>query len=822
MSSFFRTAKSLSLTLIAGLLLLFAAGCGESADVTVDKIRVVDGAEQCTLPGQPYARPVKLELLGPQKPGMLGGQGNRAPAAGAVVFFEPADGSDLKVEPATATTDEGGGVTINVTAGKTTGDQYLRVIPKDYPGKSITLRFITGMRIDGDERQYRTGSVTVEPLSVKLVKPDGSPATGIPVNFDLLSTSEGASTSAKILTPIAVTNADGVAETDVQLGDKTGIYNIGISVLNPEEGFLIQNKTVKLLGFNVLSVVIAVLGGLALFIFGMELMGDGIQKIAGENMKKVLQFFARNGIVAVLAGTLVTAVIQSSSATTVMVIGFINAGLLNLTQAIGIIFGANIGTTVTAQIISFNLSGLALPAITIGFVITLSKRRSAKGWGESILGFGLLFFGMTMMSDELKLLADFPGFREAFRWFDCAPAAIGGWMPIGAVLGTILIGLVATMLIQSSSAAMGIVLALAAGGLINFWTAVPLLIGTNIGTTVTAQLASLTANRVAKQAALAHTLFNVFGALLMLVLFYVPFGPQRIPIFLYFINEITPGNVFAPDPQNIERHIAMAHTFFNVAVVVLLLPFLSQFAKLCNRLLPIPADEKIHIQPLEPNLLATPSIALKQAVSAIHTMVEDAWKMVDQAVNMHFIAGVSDKEKYEALAQAEERIDAMQAEVTAYLVQITRRPLTEPQSELVPLLMHCTNDAERIADHTALILQLTDRLLKTGKKVSLSGKKDLRKLWNVLDDQARNTISALGSTNPEQVKFALKDERRLQKMAAKLEDAHTERLRKGKCQLANAVIFIEMLGEMTKIGERLTNIAERTPEIQKHYIELQK
>ena len=475
MSSFFRTAKSLSLTLIAGLLLLFAAGCGESADATVDKIRVVDGAEQCTLPGQPYARPVKLELLGPQKPGMLGGQGNRAPAAGAVVFFEPADGSDLKVEPATATTDEGGGVTVNVTAGKTTGDQYLRVIPKDYPGKSITLRFITGMRIDGDERQYRTGSVTVEPLSVKLVKPDGSPATGIPVNFDLLSTSEGASTSAKILTPIAVTNADGVAETDVQLGDKTGIYNIGISVLNPEEGFLIQNKTVKLLGFNVLSVVIAVLGGLALFIFGMELMGDGIQKIAGEIMKKVLQFFARNGIVAVLAGKLVTAVIQSSSATTVMVIGFINAGLLNLTQAIGIIFGANIGTTVTAQIISFNLSGLALPAITIGFVITLSKRRSAKGWGESILGFGLLFFGMTMMSDELKLLADFPGFREAFRWFDCAPAAIGGWMPIGAVLGAILIGLVATMLIQSSSAAMGIVLALAAGGLINFWTAVPLL-----------------------------------------------------------------------------------------------------------------------------------------------------------------------------------------------------------------------------------------------------------------------------------------------------------------------------------------------------------
>ena len=418
------------------------------------------------------------------------------------------------------------------------------------------------------------------------------------------------------------------------------------------------------------------------------------------------------------------------------------------------------------------------------------------------------------------MLADFPDFRNAFQWFDCRPAAFGGWMPIGAVLGAILIGLVATVLIQSSSAAMGIVLALAAGGLINFWTAVPLLIGTNIGTTITAMLAAITANRVAKQAAVAHTLFNLFGAVLMLVLFYVPYGPQRIPVFLYFINAITPGNVFAPDPQNIERHIAMAHTFFNVAVVLLLLPFINQFARLCNWLLPIPANEKIRIQPLEPNLLSTPSVALKQSVSVIRMMVEDSWKMVDQAVNMHFIAGVSDADRYKALAEAEERIDAMQAEVTAYLVQITRRQLTEPQSELVPLLMHCTNDAERIADHTELILQLTDRLLKTGKKVSLSGKKDLRKLWNVLDDQARNTISALGSTSPEQIKFAMKDERRLQKMAAKLEAAHTERLRKGKCQLANAVIFIEMLGEMTKIGERLSNIAERTPEIQKHYIEL--
>lgn len=818
MPSRLRVVPYFRLLLLTGLVFL-AAGCGETDNRTVDKIRIVNGAEQCALPGENFSQPLRIELLGPNESGMLGGEGSRAPVAGAVVHFVPVDGSDLKVEPLSAKTDEGGGLAVTVTAGRATGDQYLKIIPADFPGKAITLRFITGMAVGGGEKQYRTGTVGARPLSVKLVRTNGAPASGVPVHFDLLATAEGSGTSARILTPEAMTGADGVAETEVLLGKKSGVYNIGISVADPEQGFMIRDKKVRLLGFDAVAVVIAVLGGLALFVFGMELMGSGIQRIAGENMKRVLQFFARNGIVAVLAGTLVTSVIQSSSATTVMVIGFINAGLLNLTQAIGIIFGANIGTTVTAQIISFNLSGMALPAITIGFVISLSKRRTIKGWGETILGFGLLFFGMMLMSDELKMLADFPDFRDAFRQFDCQPVPMG-WMPIGPVLGAIMIGLVATMLIQSSSAAMGIVLALAAGGLINFWTAVPLLLGTNIGTTITAMLAAITANRVAKQAALAHTMFNVFGVLLMIVLFYVPYGPQRIPIFLYFINAITPGNVFAPDPQNIERHIAMAHTFFNVTVVILLLPFIRQFARFCAWVLPIPADAKIKFQPLEPNLLATPSVALKQAVSVIRTMVEDSWKMVDQAVNMHFIAGVSDAAKYKALAEAEARIDALQAEVTAYLVQITRQPLTDPQSELVPLLMHCTNDAERIADHTELILQLTDRLLKTGKKVSLTGKKDLRKLWNVLDDQARNTIAALGSTNPEQVKFALKDEKRLQKMAVKLEAAHTERLRKGKCQLTNAVIYIEMLGELTKIGERLSNIAERTPEIQKHYIEL--
>ena len=250
-------------------------------------------------------------------------------------------------------------------------------------------------------------------------------------------------------------------------------------------------------------------------------------------MKAIIQLFARNRFVGLLAGAGVTAVIQSSSATTVMVIGFINAGLLNLAQSIGIIFGTNIGTTITAQIVAFDISALALPAIIVGLLLFFIPYRNCRGIGETVLGFGFLFLGMVMMSDELTRIADFRIVTDLFARFDCTP--VDGVMPFGAVLGALLIGLVVTMIIQSSSASTGIVIALGAGGLINLYTALPLVLGANIGTTVTAQLAAIPANRVAKQAALAHTLFNVIGTVIMLVFFYVPWGSSGIPVFFHIV-----------------------------------------------------------------------------------------------------------------------------------------------------------------------------------------------------------------------------------------------------------------------------------------------
>ena len=301
MPSRLRVLPYFRLLLLAGFFLL-AAGCGETDNRTVDKIRIVNGAEQCALPGEAFSQPLRIELLGPNEPGLLGGKGSRAPVAGAAVHFVPVDGSDLKVEPKIAKTDEGGGVTVTVTAGRTTGDQYLKIIPADFPGKAVTLRFITGMKITGNEKQYHTGTVGTRPISVKLIRPDGTPAAGVPVNFDLLATAEGSATTARILTPEAMTGADGVAETEVELGKKSGVYSIGISVSDPKQGFMIRDKKVRLLGFDAVGVVIAVLGGLALFVFGM--IGKGARNAAVNDAMRqygAVYFAATGGAGALIA-----------------------------------------------------------------------------------------------------------------------------------------------------------------------------------------------------------------------------------------------------------------------------------------------------------------------------------------------------------------------------------------------------------------------------------------------------------------------------------------------------------------------------------------
>jgi len=318
-----------TLTLSAAVLVAFAA-CSKTDAVKskkVSEIKILQGAEQCALPGEKFSKLLRIELLGKKESGLLGGKGENPPVSKVKVLFVPIDGSDLKLSKTSAVSDAGGSVSVQVTAGKKIGDQYLKVIAKD---KSTTVRFITGISITGGNQECNTKQLMQDPLIVKVVNSQGKAAKGVPVYFNLTSVPK--KSKAKLQKSCVVTNDEGIAENNLKVGSKTGEYNINVEVADAKNNLHIRGINVRELGLNLWSVVISVLGGLAIFIFGMKQMSDGLQKVAGEKMKQILHFFTSNRFVAVLAGTFITAVIQSSSATTVMVIGFVNARNSNKTS----------------------------------------------------------------------------------------------------------------------------------------------------------------------------------------------------------------------------------------------------------------------------------------------------------------------------------------------------------------------------------------------------------------------------------------------------------------------------------------------------------
>ena len=859
-----RFASGIVSLLLSFLLIAVFSACDGSSEGShkIGRLDVIYGTDQSTIPGAEFERDIRVEVRGVTDDDSSG-SGKQRLLAGEPVKFEAAEDSDLEITQISEETDVVGVVRAKIKAGHKVGDNYVKITPLNDPDKSVLVRMTVGAKIENAERQGMTNEVMGEPLVIKVVDADGNPVENAPVYFSVKSAPRSKS-QPKVLTPEVRTDKNGLAQTFVRLGGETGEYHFSVEVADPAHGIYIRALDARMLGIDMFSVCMSMVGGIAFLIFGMLRLSRGLQNIAGEKMQQVLQFFSKNSILGVIAGAFVTAVIQSSAATTIMVLGFINAGLLNLVQAIGIIFGANIGTTMTAQLISFNLSGLALPAVALGFVLmTFTKKRNLQGWGNAIFGFGMLFFGMSMMSTQMSILGTFPSFLHLFSLIDCAPKTPDGFMPLLPILGAIGIGMVAVFLVSASAAVIGIILALSAAGLVNFYTAVPLLIGTNIGTTINACLASITANRVAKQAALAHFLFNFFGAVLMVVLLYIPVGAERTPFFLYIVNAITPGDAFAAVPQNLERHIAMAHTIFNVLTVLAIMPVLKPFAHLCETLIPGDKTKPVSTRTLEPLLLRTPAMAIEQSIIEIRKMVELSWSMIDRAVNHHFRAAHVDEKEFEQLEADEQQVDKMQSDITNYLVQITRQHLSNPQSNLIPLLMHCTNDAERIADHTANIMRLTKRLSKVDTKLSDVAQDNLNSLWDLLSSQAENVKLALSHKKDENevgIRSALEGERKLNKLAHKYEknikammaeqareqqqeaahvasdaeanereinelakqyeQVHVERRNKGECAVDASVIFIEMLWELERIGDHLVNIAQRAPEMQKFYINI--
>ena len=429
-----------------------------------------------------------------------------------------------------------------------------------------------------------------------------------------------------------------------------------------------MDKTTLLLPF-----FSGVIGGLGLFFFGMQFMSEGLKNIAGDKLKKILHMATKIPIIGILAGASVTCLIQSSSATTVIVVGFVNAGLLVLKQAICVVMGANIGTTFTAWIVSsmsvFKITNYALPAIGIGLcLMKLGKTKNTKFWGQTIMGFGLLFIGLSFMKDSFAPLKQSEWIKNIFINLSHNP-----------ILG-VLTGIIFTILLQSSSATIAIVQILAFNGVIGLDSAIPIILGDNIGTTITAQMASFGANLAAKRTAMSHTLFNVIGTIYMLFLVYTGW-------FIKIIDFFIPGDFFA---INIMVCIAIIHSAFNIINTIVFYPFISWLEKASIWLVPKRKDSiELGPQYLEKNLLSTPSIALEQAKKETIYMLHLAKKFVINSTKTFLN---KDKKNNKATKDIENALDKLQSEIIQYLVELSKKNLTEEDAEVLPVLIHSVND----------------------------------------------------------------------------------------------------------------------------------
>lgn len=525
------------------------------------------------------------------------------------------------------------------------------------------------------------------------------------------------------------------------------------------------------------ELIFGIIGGLGLFIYGIRLMGEGLQKAAGDKMRRLLKALTTNPLMGATVGAGVTSLIQSSSATTVMTVGFVNAGLMSLKQAIGVMFGANIGTTITAQIIAFKLTDYALPILGIGFAVHFfSKRRFWKFLGLFLLGFGMLFLGLNIMTGVVKPLGASPMVRQAFLRFSTNP-----------LLG-IVTGMIVTMMVQSSSVTVGLVLTLASVGLLDLNAAIPLILGDNIGTCVTAMLASIGTTISAKRTAVAHVMFNVLGTIIVISL---------LPLY---------KNLIVLTSSDIARQCANAHTLFNVINAIIFLPMVGLFAKAITKMVP-GKDVVIEVGPkyLEKHLLNTPLVALDAATKEIVRMAGIAREMVNDAMRGFFN---NDRASLKLVGSKEDAVDGLQEAISNYLVELTQRSLSQEESIKIPPMLHSVNDIERIGDHSENLVELAERKITEKLSFSEDAITELHQMHEQIDRMLQDAIKALETNDSENARPILHREEHINKLTMELRQNHIQRLNEGVCKVLSGIVFLDLISNFEKIGDHLTNVGQ--------------
>ncbi len=507
--------------------------------------------------------------------------------------------------------------------------------------------------------------------------------------------------------------------------------------------------------------VVGLLGGLSLFLFGMDKMSDALKNVAGEKMKDILAVLSSNRIMGLITGAIVTAVIQSSSVTTVMLVGFVTAGLMSLSQTVGVILGADIGTTITAQIVAFKVTKYALLLLAIGFALLfISKKEKTQQYGYMIMGLGMIFFGMGVMKDAMEPLRTYQPFIDLMANMS------------NPILG-VLIGAIFTALVQSSSASMGVVIVLAMQGLITLEAGIALALGANIGTCVTAGLASLGKPREAVRVAMCHVLFKIVGVLIMLP-FIGPFAKIVVSISPSAAEGLTGLEAIA---AVLPRQVANAHTIFNIGIAVLFLPFISQFARLVFWLVPdkpLPETDEIQPKYLNELLFHTPSLALDAARHEIKRMGKRV-DLMNTAMMPAVISG--NKETLMAVGDMDEEVDILYKHIVNYLGHVSKLKLNEYQNQKMLKLMGTVNDLEHIGDIIEVnMMNIGLGRLEKGIKISPETQKVMNTLHVVVSDALKAAIRAIVEEDPGFAKRVVSMKADLNRLVEQAHKHQAERL----------------------------------------------
>jgi len=553
---------------------------------------------------------------------------------------------------------------------------------------------------------------------------------------------------------------------------------------------------------EIMTTVFGLAGGLAMFLFGMNSMSDALQKAAGERMKQILSFLTKNPIMGALAGALVTAVLQSSSATTVMVIGFVSAGLMTLPQGISVIFGANIGTTMTAQLMAFKISDYIYPIIFIGFLVYfIAKSEKAKNIGMVIFSFGLLFEGIEIMGSVMKPLAGSAVFTDLMGRVSEIPA-------LGVLLGAVM-----TLVVQSSSATIAVLQNFASQpaadgvtSVIGLAGAIP--IGDNIGTTITALLASIGQSKAAKRTAISHSIFNITGSIVFACL---------IRPFAAFVTYISPhGN----EVDVIARQIANAHTCFNIVCTLIWLPLLPVMVKLVTTI--IPGKDKLPQTDCKPKFLDEK--LLDQPVAAMYLLSQEIGHCADMASDMLNTAKAAlhgKAEDFHTYEVESNQVRNLRNDISDYTAKLlSSGVLTESQSEQTAGLLYVSNNIDRMTEYSQRVTQTVQQVYQSGRKLSASAEQELNECYDTAHDLFDRAVDSVRYGDADMAQQVLADKKKLRKAQKRFNKAHMARVKAGKCESNLTADFSAILYGLERMVDNSVNIAEETLD-SIHFVELE-